>query len=373
MSHFSTEDRKKISNMIAQGCKCIEIARVLGKDPTSISKEIKRNRIISKEGKGKEKFLCKKLEKFPYVCVDCKYKYTTCVLTQMKYDAMYADKKAIYKLHNSRRGINMTYEDHKLLNELLTIGLKNKKSLYTIVKESGLDISVPTVYRYISEKKVDVSKMDLPYAVTYKKRKKKIKEYDYPNNRINRSNRTFIDYLAYMHSHINEMTVQMDFLGSIRTDHKSILVLVIPQLQFPLLFLLEDKNSKKVNDIFNNLEKDLGLEDFKKVFPSILTDRDPSFNDINGIEFSPITGEQRTFLFYCDAFKSNQKANVENINKQLRKFFPKKTSIDEFTNEDIKRVNLTMINCKLFSLDARSPKEAFITVFGLEVFNKLFR
>lgn len=372
MSHFTFDERKIINSMITQGCKCIEIANRLGKDPTAISKEIKRNRIISKEGKNKEKFLCKKLDRFPYVCVDCKYKYTTCILTQMKYDVNFAEKKANYKLHNSRRGINMTYEEHKLLNELLTIGLKNKKSLYTIVKESGLDISVPTVYRYIQEKKVDVSKMDLPYAVTYKKRKKKIKEYDYPNNKIDRSNRTFLDFLAYKKTRINEMTVQMDFLGSIRTDLKSILVLVIPEIQFPILFLIEKKDSNKVVKTFDELERKLGLDDFKNVFPSILTDRDPSFSDITGISFSPTCGEERTKLFFCDAFKSSQKANVENINKQLRKYFPKGLSIDHLTIEDIKRVNLTMINSKLYSLDAHSPKEAFITVFGKETFDKIF-
>ena len=43
--------------MIAQGKKCIDIAREIGCDPTTIAKEIKKNRIISKEAKYKDKFL----------------------------------------------------------------------------------------------------------------------------------------------------------------------------------------------------------------------------------------------------------------------------------------------------------------------------
>lgn len=83
----------------------------------------------------------------------------------------------------------------------------------------------------------------------------------------------------------------------------------------------------------------LGYKKFNDVFPSILTDRDPCFSDISGIEFSNETGVQRTYLFFCDAFKSNQKASVENLNKQIRKFFPKGKSIDHYNQDDIDAVN----------------------------------
>ena len=63
-----------------------------------------------------------------------------------------------------------------------------------------------------------------------------IKKYEYPgNNKIDRMNRTYIDYLAYKKSHINEMTTQMDFLGSIVSDRCSILVIIIPEIHFPFL------------------------------------------------------------------------------------------------------------------------------------------
>lgn len=124
--------------------------------------------------------------------------------------------------------------------------------------------------------------------------------------------------------------------------------------------------------MFDELEEKLGYDKFNEVFPSILTDRDPCFADINGIEISKNEGVQRTYLFFCDAFKSNQKASVENMNKQIRKFFPKGKSIDGFTIEEIKTINVTLITTPLFSLDGATPKEAFITLFGLETFQKLF-
>ena len=76
---------------------------------------------------------------------------------------------------------------------------------------------------------------------------------------------------------INEMTVQMDFLGSIKTDSKSILTLIIPELHFVFLYLIENKNSNKVVSTFNEIENLIGCDKFNEVFPSILTDRDPCF------------------------------------------------------------------------------------------------
>lgn len=373
MSHLTLENRKLISSMITQGKKCIDIAKAIGCDPTTIAKEVRKNRIISKEAKYKDKSLCIKLDRFPYVCVDCSHKYTDCILTQLRYNAEVAQKKYEYKLHETRKGINLTKEEHEALNKALKEGLLEKKSVYSIIHSSRIDVSIPTVYRYIKEKKVDVSRMDLPYAVTYKKRKKQIKKYEYPGNgKIDRHNRTYIDYLAYKKSHINEMTTQMDFLGSIVSDRCSILVIIIPEIHFPFLWIVKDKNSEKVVEIFNELENKLGYEKFNEIFPSILTDRDPCFSDIIGIEFSKELGIQRTYLFFCDAFKSNQKASVENINKQIRKFFPKGKSIDGYNRDDIIQINKILIESPLFSLDGHTPKEAFITLFGQEAFDKLF-
>lgn len=44
-----------------------------------------------------------------------------------------------------------------------------------IVHSNDLPVSVSTIYRYIDKNKIDVKKIDLPYAATYKKRKKKTK------------------------------------------------------------------------------------------------------------------------------------------------------------------------------------------------------
>ena len=261
MSHLKLEDRKKISNMLAHKRKCCEIAEAIGCDPTTISKEVKRNRVICKDAKmGFKNKKCIKLDKWPFICAGCPHRYTDCCMEQMKYDASLAQAKYERILHISRQGINLEPDEYNALVYSIKEGLKNKKSVYVSLLESGIDISVSTVYRYIAEGKVPIKKIDLPYAVSYKKRKKKIKEYDYSDCKINRENRTYLDYLAYVQDRINEITTQMDFLGSIRTDSKSILTLIMPPLHCVFLFIIENKNSKKVVEIFDYIESEIGYE-----------------------------------------------------------------------------------------------------------------
>lgn len=92
----------------------------------------------------------------------------------------------------------------------------------------------------------------------------------------------------------------MDFLGSVHGSPKTMLVLTLqPIICFTLFFPIESPSSKNVIEAFNSLEKDLGTENFKKLFEAVVTDRDTKFNDINGFETNPKTGEHRSNLFFC--------------------------------------------------------------------------
>jgi len=251
--------------------------------------------------------------------------------------------------------------------------LSNNNSIYHIVvSNKDISTSVSTVYRYINNGYLKTKKIDLPYACTYKKRKKSNKKYEYrENSKINRSNRTFLDYLSYSRRFPNLYTVQMDFLGAIKSDSKSILTLTIPMIHFVMLFLIDKPNSSKIVNLFDYLDDKLG-EVFYKIFPIILTDRDPSFSDYEAIEFNGVTGRFRTNVFYCDAFKSNQKANVENMNKQLRKYFPKGKSIDTRCQEEIMNVCAFINSQALHSLSGYTADDAFIKIFGSDTLNKLY-
>ena len=77
MSHLANDSRNTIASMLAHERSCKYIAKDIGCDPTTISKEIKNNQIISNPSKLKSKILCKKLDRFSYMCGTCSKKYTT--------------------------------------------------------------------------------------------------------------------------------------------------------------------------------------------------------------------------------------------------------------------------------------------------------
>ncbi len=369
--HLSFDQRKMISHMLSKHYKLVEMADLLQVDPSSISKEIKRNRSLIKKGKMKSS-LCKHTLRFPHVCNGCAKKYNLCPFTQFSYDVKKAQDVADYRLVNSRQGLNMTEEEFSHLNETIHAGVLEGQSIYHIVKSHpDIEVSVSNVYRLITTQQLKTKRLDLPYAVRYKKRKK-LKQYEYKeSNRIDRTHRKYIDFLAFKFNHPGHFHVQMDFLGHIKTDKKSILTLTIPDLHYAMLFLVESPNSKKIMDIFNQLEDSLTTPVFTKVFPFILTDRDPCFSQFDQVETSVKSGDRRTHVFYCDSFNSSQKANVEQMNKQLRKFFPKGKSIDHLTCEDIKDINIIINQSRVASLAGASPNEAFVKLFGEKILDIL--
>jgi IS30 family transposase len=368
--HLTLEQRKVISSGIAHNYKLREIADNLQIDPTSISKEVKRNRIEISLGLKNN---CNKNLRWPYVCANCSKKYN-CTFTKYKYDPIKAQKNADTNLVNSRRGIDIDTEDFKQLDEIIKNGIDDNKSIYQIKIENNdvINKSISTIYGYINKGYLTTKRIDLPYAVSYKKRKHN-KKYDYSeNNKIDRTGHTYLDYLAFLHKHPGVYVWQLDFLGAIKTDNNNILTFILPILQFTLLNIITKPDSSKVIDFFDNIEKQIGIDAFKELIPVILTDRDPNFADIDGICFSKITGEERCKLFFCDPYVSNQKPNVENMNKQIRLFFPKGKSVDKYSQNDIKAINRTILNKPLRSLDGNTPKEAFIKVFDQNIFDKLF-
>ena len=126
--HLTFEQRKVISNGISHNYKLKEIAETLGFDPTSISKEVKRNRESTSIGTNITN--CKKENKWPFVCTGCNKKYNNqCCFTKYKYDAKKAQNKADINLITSRKGIDVDSDEFQKLDKIIKDRIDNKKSV----------------------------------------------------------------------------------------------------------------------------------------------------------------------------------------------------------------------------------------------------
>lgn len=243
--HMSEDTRKTISSCISHNKKLIEISKLVGYDPRAISKEVKRNRkpvdyIDQTESK------CPKLNRWPYVCTNCKNRYRDCPFVKFIYDSKIAQRNADANLITSRKGIDLDADEFHTLDAIIKKGVDENKSIYQIKIENKDTIhqSISTLYRYINNGYLKTKRMDLPYAVTYKKRKHN-KKYEYSNNNIDRSNHTYLDFLSYLHETPTQNVWQLDFLGSMKTDSKNILTFMLPIVHFTLLDIIDHPIRKK--------------------------------------------------------------------------------------------------------------------------------
>lgn len=129
--------------------------------------------------------------------------------------------------------------------------------------------------------------------------------------------------------------VEMDTVVSCKSGKKCILTLLFRKSNFMLGFLLEEKTSKCVDELFRKLQIILGKELYRRTFSCILTDRGTEFCNPLAIEFFYENGEKIANVFYCDPYTSSQKGKIEKNHVELRKVFPKPTNFDKFTQDDI--------------------------------------
>ena len=363
--HLDLGQRKSIANMLALGWALKRIAAVIGMDPTSISKEIKRNRSQTQPGPE-----CPKLARFPFVCDGCpkRYQKKQCRCGRWRYIADVAQGLADGRLVQSRAGIDATEGEFAAVDKAVKDGVASGKSIYAISRDEAVAgvASQSTIYSWISKGIMTTKRHDLPKAVRYKKRKKGA-QYDYKGaSKKGKEGRSYLDYLAFRRANPGAFGVQMDYLGSVVTDEFAIFVAVIPELHFAFGRKMRKGDSAAVSEFWGRLESALGADAFALVVPFILTDNDPCFSDCLSIEFSKETGEMRTKVFYCDPYVSNQKGSVENMNGQLRKYFPKKGSVDGLTREYVAQAFDGINSSPIKSLGGETPKAAFAKVFGAD-------
>jgi IS30 family transposase len=127
--HINFEQRKTIASAIAHKMKVKDIGELLELDPTGISREVKRNRIIVEPIKQIND-ICPSLKRWPHVCTGCKKRYQDCPYNKFIYNAKNAQKLADYNSKASRRGLDITSDDFKRLDNIIKTGVDNNKSIY---------------------------------------------------------------------------------------------------------------------------------------------------------------------------------------------------------------------------------------------------
>lgn len=126
-----------------------------------------------------------------------------------------------------------------------------------------------------------------------------------------------------------------------------------------LVFHLPDKTAASVVRALDTLEHKFG-DLFPRLFKSITFDNGCEFSDCAGIERSSLReGEQRTKAYYCHPYSSYERGSNENQNGMLRRPFPKGTSFDEVTSEQVAAAEDWLNNYPRAMFDYKSSNDLF--------------
>lgn len=397
--HLTFSDRVYIEQELMQGSSFRNIAAGLGKDPSTISKEIRlhcavapngtyrfphctacskykkckdivylcttckeilcwrcsANRDLARNCKEYNPFTCPKLAKPPYVCNGCEKK-PKCHDSKKYYRARPAQKTYEETLSSSRSGISMTPEGLKELNDLISpLVLKGQPLSHIFAVHSDeIPVCRRTLYNYLDQSVFQARNIDLPRRVRYKKRKKRSEPRKKNIEQIYRNKRTFVDFQKYTAAFPELDVVEMDTVKGSRDKGKCLLTLLLRSCSFMLIILLPDCTQRSVINAINSLCDTIGIRTFKKYFPIILTDNGSEFKNPWDIEKAE-SGMQRCRVFYCDPYVSNQKARIEKNHEYIRYVIPKGRSMYRYTQEDINLMASHINSTARDSLNGATP------------------
>lgn len=416
MSKFFTyEERLTIQKELKEGHSMKAFARILGKNPTTVSREIKKyssevatgypgypynackyrlncrsKNICGNECIRKSAQYCKLCRECnihcpdfvlevcsarfrpPYVCNGCK-NIGKCTLMKTIYDAEHAHIASHERISESRSGLCVSEKEVARLNKIISPLVLQGQSVHQIYieHENELMCSEKTIYNYIDACLFDVRNIDLPRKVRFRERYKK------PEFKVDkgcRIGRSYKDFEIYISNHPDTAVVQMDSVIGTKGG-KVLLTIHFVESSLMLAFLRDANTSQSVIDIFNALDSVLGPELFEKIFPVILTDNGSEFSNPRAIEFREKAGNGipycRTNVYYCDAASPHQKGAIEVNHELIRRVLPQGSSFDDLTQEDIFLMMNHINSYKRKKLNNRSPYETFSFYHGEEVLEKL--
>ena len=292
-------------------------------------------------------------------------------MTKHFYDSIYSHNEYLDTLSEVREGVLIDQSEIDYLNELLVPLIKEQgQSIHQAVinNKNKVMCSEKTIYKLIDLSLLKIKNKDLPKKVRFRQRKKDTTVYKIDKKCL--EGRRYEDFLDYMEKHPDTPVVQMDTVEG-KKGGKVLLTLHFVNCSFMLAFIRDHNDAQSIIDIFNDLQKKLGLEKFKELFIIILTDNGSEFSNPKEIEFDMETGEQRTKIFYCHPSSPYEKGSCEVNHELIRRILPKGTSFDNLTQEDINLMMSHINSYKRKKLNNKSPYFAFSTIYGKNTLNEL--
>ena len=409
--HLTSDDRHFIEDSLNHKMSYASIASALGKDPTTISKEVKTHSILRRDGCfGKnynnckhqyfckrsalcdpcnspqkhvyckncilcnqhcpdyEPIICSRRKKTSHVCNGCGFVYD-CNYEKTFYKASKAQKEYKALLSESRSGIGFTEEELKSLDDKVSTLIRQGQSPHNVSvnNRDTIMVSKSTIYRLIDSGLISARNLDLPRKVRYKARKRKKSVF-----KVDRSCRVGRDYNCFQHymdENPDTPVIQLDsVLG--KKGGKVLLTVHFVNCEMMLAFLRDRNDAKSVENVFDFLYQALGHDRFCSIFRLLLADNGSEFSNPAHIEYTS-GGIQRTRVFFCNPQAPYQKGSAERNHEFIRCFIPKGTDMGQYTQDDITLMMNHINSYSRVSLGNKCPYDVFRFLYGSDLLELL--
>jgi len=295
--HLTLQDRETIEIQLWRWSKQKEIAKVLKRSESSISREIKDNS-IKKNWSNKIEYLALEAHHKAYV----KRRWAK---TQSMKINMNTDLK-LYIISELRRKDILT--SPKTIAESWNIKQTEKKKC----------ITHESIYKWLEKTAQDKYRKYLLYNKWYKKVKvikwSKITGRVWLDKRpIEANNRT------------EKWHFEADLIVSNKGNKSVILTLTDRKTRLPRMFKLKDKKSKNIMNLIAWIKDEVWIKTV-------------TFDNWMEFAYHYILHAIWIETYFCEPFHSREKWSIENLNRIVRRFYPKWTNFDYVSQEDIEKV-----------------------------------
>ena len=304
--HFNKSERLELSILLKKGYSLRDIAGVLGRNPSSVSRELRKNRVF--EG----------------------------------YEPFKAQHKAyVRRKHSKYQGMKIREnpELEQYIQEKLQVHWSPEQISGRWKMETGQLLTHKAIYKYLYSAYGQSFCQYLKYKRHQRKRKKNIQSI-----RGAIQNRVFIDKRP-------EIINQRERFGDFEAD-----TLGMPKgTRQTLVGMIERKSRclfiKKISQLKYAIEGMKGLfTSFSQIVLSLTLD--------NGFENSRYA-ELGIPTYFCHPYSAWQKGQIENAFSLVREYIPKKKSVSAYSDQEISVIVDIINNTPRKCLNYRTPYEVF--------------
>lgn len=331
--HMTLDDRIEIQECLSKGMTFKAIGKRIGKNQTTISREVKIHMEPYTNSFVRTKEVCPKLLKAPFVCNGCEKKSrSNCPYKRQIYSAKKAQAEYDTVLVESRTGIPLNKESFYETERIISEAVQKGQHIYHIIQSNNLPVSTATVYRHIQKRYYSITPLDLPRAVKFKPRNSKTSDYV---PKWAREGRTFNDFLAFVEDNSDLPLVQLDTVIG-RIGGKVIMTIHFVNSDFMIGLLLENKTAAEAANKIQSLKAELKTSGFNfgDIAPLLLTDNGGEFSVVSAFE-NDADGNTESHMFFCEPCAPHEKAEIEKNHTLFRDIVKAGTSFDDFTQETI--------------------------------------